>query len=165
MLPVNRSGGKGASKGGKGATGAKGRNDYAELEGSNRGFMGPSLVEQAAAASAARRRGGRQRVELYIGPNDDRLRRAAAETLVNSIAPNTRKTYGDNLKFFLGFSSCHQYWMDRINVAKKPGSLSMSCMSMRYTETSTARSKSSCMLSKRLQWTKASQILWKINQL
>jgi len=42
-------------------------------------------------------------VELYIAPDDDRLRKAAAETLVNSIAPNTRKTYGDNLKFFLGF--------------------------------------------------------------
>ena len=57
---------KGAGKGGKGSTGAKGRNDYAELQGSNRGFMGPSLAEQAAAASAAGRRGGRQRVELYI---------------------------------------------------------------------------------------------------
>jgi hypothetical protein len=47
-------------------------------------------------------------VELYIGPNDDRLRRAAAETLVNSIAPNTRKTYGDNLKFFLSFCERQQ---------------------------------------------------------
>jgi len=103
VLPFNRSGPKGAGKGGKGAAGAKGRNEYAEVQGSNRGFMGPSLVEQAAAASAAGRRGGRQRMELYIGPNDDRLRKAAAETLVNSMAPNTRKTYGDNLKFFLGF--------------------------------------------------------------
>ena len=101
--PFHRGGNKGAGKGGKGSAGAKGRNDYAELQGSNRGFMGPSLVEQAAAAAAAGRRGGRQRVELYIGPNDDLLRRAAAETLVNSMAPNTRKTYGDNLKFFLGF--------------------------------------------------------------
>ena len=102
-LPFNRSGYKGAGKGGKGSKGAKGRNEYAELPGSHRGFMGPSLVEQAAAASAAGRRGGRQRVELYIAPNDDRLRKAAAETLVNNIAPNTRKIYGDNLKFFLGF--------------------------------------------------------------
>ena len=99
--------GKGGSKGAKGSSGAKGRNEYAELQGNTRGFMGPSLAEQAAAASAAAsaagRRGGRQRVELYIAPDDDRLRKAAAETLVNSIAPNTRKTYGDNLKFFLGF--------------------------------------------------------------
>jgi len=67
--------------------------------------MGPSLTDQAtaAAAAAAVGRGGRQRMEVYIAPHDDRLRRAAAETLMNSMATNTRKTYGNNLKFFLGF--------------------------------------------------------------
>jgi hypothetical protein len=40
---------------------------------------------------------------LRASAHGDRLRWAAAETLLNSMATNTRNTYGNNLKFFLGF--------------------------------------------------------------
>jgi hypothetical protein len=48
-------------------------------------------------------RTGRRRLEVYIEPNDDRLRKVAALTLAHSLAKNTRRTYDGNFRFFLDF--------------------------------------------------------------
>ena len=70
-----------------------------------RGILGPSLEDKIEQASL---RTGRRRVEVYIEPNNDRLRQVAALTLAHSLAKNTRQKYNDNFRFFLDFCERQQ---------------------------------------------------------
>jgi len=89
---------KGAGKGMDRNTGKGGKGPW-NGDQRGRGFMGPSLADKIEANSHHTGR----RAEVYIGPQDDRLRQAAALTLVNSMSKNTRRTYDGNFKLWLGF--------------------------------------------------------------
>ena len=106
-------GGKG-NKGGKaaGGFGRTGEQSYGQSTGRGaeyanvyRGILGPSLEDKIEQASL---RTGRRRVEVYIEPNNDRLRQVAALTLAHSLAKNTRQKYNDNFRFFLDFCERQQ---------------------------------------------------------
>ena len=106
-------GGKG-NKGGKaaGGFGRTGEQSYSQSTGRGaeyanvyRGILGPSLEDKIEQASL---RTGRRRVEVYIEPNNDRLRQVAALTLAHSLAKNTRQKYNDNFRFFLDFCERQQ---------------------------------------------------------